>query len=175
MIFRSSILLTLYSAFDFDWFSIFLTIITILALILNAILNANTIKSINNLQFGLDSFFSYLNGKTTKITKLDDSSKDEFGAMSHDINNNIEIIRKNLELDLGVYGEIMAFGEKMGDGHFDTRIHLKASNKNINRAVQALNDLSSEISINISSCSLLSRPLKATTGIVLFSTYLEFA
>ena len=129
--------------------SIFLTIFTAITLILTAILNTSIIRSIKDLKIGLESFFEYLNGNTTNIVKLDDSNKDEFGLMAEDINKNIETIRTNLELDLGVYGEIMAFGEKMGNGHFDTKIHLQASNKLINRAVKALNDLSDVLEYNV--------------------------
>ena len=54
-----------------------------------------------------------------------------------------------MDKDLGVYGEIMSMGEKMGEGSFDTRIHLTAANKQIDKASIALNDFAQTLEENV--------------------------
>ena len=43
------------------------------------------------------SFFDYLNKKTTKISLLEDSAKDEFGEMALFVNENIKQTRERVE------------------------------------------------------------------------------
>ena len=50
---------------------------------------------------------------------------------------------------LGVFGEIMSMGEKMGEGSFDTRIYLTASTKQINKASIALNEFAETLEKNV--------------------------
>ncbi|MDX9744087.1 MAG: cache domain-containing protein [Arcobacteraceae bacterium] len=117
--------------------AIVLTII--IFLLASAIINSIIFKPLKQFEIGLVGFFEYLNRTTNSVEKLQVTSLDEFGIMATLINDNINKIEKGLELDLGVYGEIMSFCEQMENGNFNIRIHLTADNARINHSVDSLN------------------------------------
>jgi methyl-accepting chemotaxis protein len=118
-----------------------LGVLTILAFISLGLLNRYTMHSLYKVQNGLYKFFDYLNKETNQIEKLDESKKDEFGLIAQKINQNMVIVQENDEIDLGVYGEVMAIFEKISKGDLTHRLHLKASNPRINHTFNALNDM----------------------------------
>ncbi|MEA3352903.1 MAG: methyl-accepting chemotaxis protein [Campylobacterota bacterium] len=123
--------------------NIALIIIVILVIFLvvttNVLLQKIVISPIRNFQEGLDKFFSFINRETNTIKPLTVTSNDEFGLMAKTVNVNIEKTKEGLENDLGAYGEIMSFSEKMSAGDFSARIFLKGENERVNHAINALN------------------------------------
>ncbi|MEA3383341.1 MAG: methyl-accepting chemotaxis protein [Campylobacterota bacterium] len=113
------------------------------------ILRKVILNPLRNLENGLEGFFRYLNRTTNSVAQLDESSLDEFGKMAKSINANIIQIEKGLELDLGVYGEIMSFCEQMEKGHFNVRINLRADNPRINHSVESLNNFANVLQQNM--------------------------
>ena len=127
-----------------------LSILVIIAVMAVAFFIMKSIVTpLKELESGLIEFFSFLNRETSSVTHLDDTSKDEFGIMAKQINKNFEKILNDLEQDLGAYGEIMAFSEKMAVGEFETRIHLRASNPRVNYSIEALNEFADILQHNM--------------------------
>jgi len=129
--------------------AVIISVIALLSLLLLTLINRGIMNGILSLELGLNSFFDYLNGKVSYVKELDVVSNDEFGDMNTSINKNIKSITSNMDKDLGVYGEIMSMGEKMGEGSFDTRIYLTASTKQINKASIALNEFAETLEQNV--------------------------
>ncbi|MBT3281332.1 MAG: hypothetical protein HOJ96_01165 [Campylobacteraceae bacterium] len=105
--------------------------------------------SIIDVQNGIDQFFKYLNREINSIERLDDSKNDEIGLIAKDINNNIEKVTEDLEIDLGVYGEILSICEKISSGDLTQRLYLRASNPRINHTVDALNEMLDTLNIAV--------------------------
>ncbi len=79
---------------------VIVAIVSVLIFFISSLLIANVvIKSLNNFKDGLLSFFAYLNRESSKVSLLNESSKDEFGEMAKVVNDNIERTQKSIEED----------------------------------------------------------------------------
>ena len=132
-------------------FSIF-TILLIL-FILNRI-----IKSIDNIDMSLDTFFAYVQGKISPldIKYIDKISKDELGVLSTKINiemkNSIiklEDDKSNLELDNELIKEITDVISNSKDGIFDIEIKSTAHNPKLNILKDEINTLMSKMNFTL--------------------------
>ena len=75
--------------------SVLLLVVAIIFAVL--VLNKVIIQPLEKFQDGLLGFFDYLNKKTTDIKVLEDSADDEIGNMAKVINENIQIVKQNIE------------------------------------------------------------------------------
>ena len=107
------------------------------------------IRPLKKLESGLEDFFKFLNRETSSVPRLDETGKTEYAVMAKSINKNILKIQEGVRKDLGAYGEIMSFCEQMSDGHFGTRIFLKADNERVNHSIDSLNEFADILQKNM--------------------------
>ncbi|WP_072680697.1 type I-A CRISPR-associated protein Cas5a [Arcobacter sp. LA11] len=119
-----------------------ISVITFIIVIISALILIRNIKSsINIFNKNLLHFFRFLDRETNELELAKNTTQDELGEMNKLLRSKMEKIQDEMESDLGAFGEIMSFSEKMADGQFTSRIILKAANPRINHVVGALNDL----------------------------------
>jgi methyl-accepting chemotaxis protein len=112
------------------------------------IANRDVLKNLKELEYGMDNFFRFLRRETNSVQLSVSDSRDEINMLKKSINANILYIEAGLQKDLGVFGEIMSFSEKMSAGDFTARVFLKAENPRINHAISALNDFADKLQSN---------------------------
>ncbi|MEA3512852.1 MAG: methyl-accepting chemotaxis protein [Campylobacterota bacterium] len=128
---------------------IMILVLTILILITSTIsMNYIVINPIKKLDKGLNNFFRFLNRELANVEPLKFSFKDEFSDIADKINKNISKIQLDSQKDLGVYGEIISFCEKMEKGDFSTRIHLRAANPRVDKSIDMLNNFANILEVN---------------------------
>ncbi|MCG3709498.1 methyl-accepting chemotaxis protein [Aliarcobacter butzleri] len=132
-----------------------LFIVSIVSMILfisiSTILSNIIVKSINNLKFGLLSFFSYLNKESSDIKMLDSSSNDEFGEMSKVINENISKTQKGIEEDRRLIDETIAVLGEFEQGDLCQRLKIDVANPALMQLKKALNNMGENLEKNINS------------------------
>jgi len=126
---------------------IFVVLLLFMVFIIIAI-NILVAKPLNNFKSGLGEFFRFINRETNSIEPLTTHSNDEIGQMIQEINVNITRTVSGIEKDIGTFGEIMSFSEKMADGDFSVRIFLKAENERLNHVIKALNVFAEKLQKN---------------------------
>lgn len=126
--------------------SILLFIIIILSI--GYLIISNIIDSLNSLEIGIKNFFKFLNREINDLKIPITKSNDEINDIKKLLNNEATKIVINLQKDLGVYGEIMSFAEKMSAGNFSARICLKADNPRINHVTNSLNGFANKLQKN---------------------------
>jgi methyl-accepting chemotaxis protein len=131
---------------------IFMAIITafvmFVILLMGYLLSYSIINSVESLKNDMDNFFKFLNRKINKVDITVTDSKDEINLMKKDMQHKIVDIEIGLQKDLGVYGDIMSFAEKMSAGDFSARVYLQAENPRINHATGSLNDFAEKLQRN---------------------------
>jgi methyl-accepting chemotaxis protein len=131
---------------------IFMTIIVafvmFVVLLMGYLLSNFIISSVASLKNDMDNFFKFLNREINKVDITITDSKDEINEMKKDLQDKIGDIERGLQKDLGVYGEIMSFAEKMSSGDFSARVYLQAQNPRINHATGSLNDFAQKLQRN---------------------------
>ena len=132
-----------------------LLIVSIVSMILfisiSTILSNIIVKSINNLKFGLLSFFSYLNKESSGIKMLDSSSNDEFGEMSKVINENISKTQKGIEEDRRLIDETIAVLGEFEQGDLCQRLKIDVANPALMQLKKVLNNMGENLEKNINS------------------------
>ncbi|MFW2442512.1 methyl-accepting chemotaxis protein, partial [Aliarcobacter butzleri] len=132
-----------------------LFIVSIVSMILfisiSTILSNIIVKSINNLKFGLLSFFSYLNKESSDIKMLDSSSNDEFGEMSKVINENISKTQKGIEEDRRLIDETIAVLGEFEQGDLCQRLKIDVANPALMQLKKVLNNMGENLEKNINS------------------------
>ena len=132
-----------------------LLIVSIVSMILfisiSTILSNIIVKSINNLKFGLLSFFSYLNKESSDIKMLDSSSNDEFGEMSKVINENISKTQKGIEEDRRLIDETIAVLGEFEQGDLCQRLKIDVANPALMQLKKVLNNMGENLEKNINS------------------------
>ncbi|RXJ60441.1 hypothetical protein CRV04_00005, partial [Candidatus Marinarcus aquaticus] len=95
-------------------------IFIIVALVL--VLSKNINNSLSQFQTGLLSFFRYLNKEEREAHLIEINSKDEFGAMSTVVNDNIKKIQAGLLKDNEAVSEALSVVEQAIKGHLDVQL-----------------------------------------------------
>ena len=142
---------------------IILVIFSIIFFILISLFIANLVgKSLNNFKEGLISFFNYLNKKTTKISLLDDSSKDEFGQMALFVNDNIRQIENTLNQDIALIEDAKVVMNRVNNGWYSQFIEKSTSNasleefkNNVNQMIKSTRDRFLEVDLILEEYSRL--------------------
>ena len=104
---------------------------------------------LNNFKDGLLSFFSYLNRESSKVSLLNESSKDEFGEMAKVVNDNIERTQKSIEEDRRLIDETIAVLGEFEQGDLCQRLNISVSNPALMELKNVLNNMASNLESNI--------------------------
>lgn len=86
------------------------------------------LRPIGVIQNGLLRFFDFLSGKTHDVQLIDLKSNDEFGSMSHAIDENIHGIRARIEADQAVIAEAKNVASEVQTGDYNVAIHNSTVN-----------------------------------------------
>ncbi|RXJ91854.1 chemotaxis protein [Arcobacter sp. CECT 8983] len=108
---------------------IILIVMIILAFIMLLIAKKSIFDPLENFQNGLLSFFKYLNKEQSNVDMLDDSSKDEIGTMSKEVNENIKKTQSLIEQDAALIDDVKRVVEEVKAGHLDKKIDKTTQNE----------------------------------------------
>ena len=130
-----------------------LVIVSILIFIMFSLfVSSIVIKSLNDFKNGLISFFDYLNKKTTKISLLEDSAKDEFGEMAVFVNENIKQIENTLNQDVALIEDAKVVMTRVNNGWYSQFIEKSTANasleefkNNVNQMIKSTRDRFAEV------------------------------
>ncbi|MCD4757629.1 MAG: chemotaxis protein, partial [Arcobacteraceae bacterium] len=124
-------------------------IIVIIFIIISIIISSIIVNSIKEFNFGLNSFFSYLNRETKDTDLLNDSSKDEFGQMAKVVNENIIKTKKGVEEDRQVISDTIEVLNEFEQGDLCKRVNTQSSNPALQELTRLLNQMATNIELNI--------------------------
>jgi len=113
------------------------------------IINKNIILPLNNFQKGLLNFFKYLNREKDNVSLLNIVSKDEIGAMSKIINENILKIKDNIEEEKELIKSTIFVLKEFEQGDLSQRVTMKCSNSSLNELTNLLNQMGINLENNI--------------------------
>ena len=116
-------------------------IVLILEIVLLYVISKNTLLSLENFKEGLLSFFSFLNKETSKTSRINIDSKDEFGEMANIVNNNIEKTQKLIQQDNQLIDEVKNVVLKVKDGYLDNKISNKTDNQSLEELKNNFNEM----------------------------------
>lgn len=130
-----------------------LVIVSVLVFIAFSLLISNIVtKSLTDFKNGLLSLFDYLNKKTTKISLLEDSAKDEFGEMALFVNENIKQIENTLNQDVALIEDAKVVMTRVNNGWYGQFIEKSTSNasleefkNNVNQMIKSTRDRFAEV------------------------------
>ena len=130
-----------------------LVIVSILIFIMFSLFVSSIVtKSLNDFKNGLISFFDYLNKKTTKISLLEDSAKDEFGEMAVFVNENIKQIENTLNQDVALIEDAKVVMTRVNNGWYSQFIEKSTANasleefkNNVNQMIKGTRDRFAEV------------------------------
>ena len=130
-----------------------LVIVSILIFIMFSLFVSSIVtKSLNDFKNGLISFFDYLNKKTTKISLLEDSAKDEFGEMAVFVNENIKQIENTLNQDVALIEDAKVVMTRVNNGWYSQFIEKSTLNtsleefkNNVNQMIKSTRDRFAEV------------------------------
>ena len=129
---------------------ILLTIVTIIALLIGTFRIANKIKySIEQLNQGLNDFFSFLNFTMDKPKNINTHSNDEINDMAQHINHEMSLIEERLQEDKDFIHEATQVVMMMKDGDFSERPYFEPHNPHLIELKAVLNELIDLISQKI--------------------------
>ena len=106
-------------------------------------------QSIKKIRLGLDKFFSYLTSTEKDLEIINIDSKDDFGQMAKDINENVLKIKEGLAIDNEVINEAKFVSKMVGKGFLVYRINSEANNVYINELKDNVNNMIDSLRINI--------------------------
>ena len=130
-----------------------LVVVSVLVFIAFSLLISNIVtKSLTDFKNGLLSFFDYLNKKTTKISLLEDSAKDEFGEMALFVNENIKQVENTLNQDVALIEDAKVVMTRVNNGWYGQFIEKSTSNasleefkNNVNQMIRSTRDRFAEV------------------------------
>ena len=107
------------------------------------------LKPLKVLENGLFSFFKYLKGEERNITKLNIKSNDEFGNMASIIDQEMELVERNLEKDREFINNVKDVVKIINKGKLDVFVENSTSNKSLNELKEIFNEMIKTISNNV--------------------------
>jgi len=125
------------------------SILLILTFVLFYLIIKNINYGLEQLQNRLTEFFKYLNKETNHISPITSFSKDEFGIMLKEINENIEILSVKLTEERN-FLEILSNKLKIfSKGDFTQRINISINNELLIQLMNTINEMGNIIQKNI--------------------------
>jgi methyl-accepting chemotaxis protein len=107
------------------------------------------VKPLKSFENGVMSFFKYLHKETSHIDYLDDSSKDEIGAMAKVINNHITLTKKHIDEDRQIIDETIHVLSEFEKGDLCQRIQMSVTNPELMQLKEILNKMGNNMENNI--------------------------
>ncbi len=107
------------------------------------------IKEIRKFQNGLIGFFGFLNHTSKEAALLDDSARDELGAMAKVVNENLRHVQEGVKVDESFIRDVDRFAKELGNGNFQTKIELSASNPSLQSLKETLITVQKDLEKNI--------------------------
>ncbi|MDX9744611.1 MAG: MCP four helix bundle domain-containing protein [Arcobacteraceae bacterium] len=123
------------------------TIIVIFFII--QIIARTIVGEVNTFQKGLLVFFKYLNkeSKTAELILL--NSKDEFGEMAKEINQNITKIKNTIELDNKFLEDVENVIKTVKSGYLNKRLENKVSTENLENLRNNINEMLQALQLQV--------------------------
>ena len=122
-----------------------------ITIFISLIIIKNITSSIEKVEEGLLSFFSFLNKKSDKVSLLDESSKDEFGDMAKVINDNIEKTQKLIIQDHELIEDVKRVVNSVKAGYLSHKIESTTQNQSLEELKENFNEMLEVIRINVCS------------------------
>ena len=122
-----------------------------ITIFISLIIIKNITSSIEKVEEGLLSFFSFLNKKSDKVSLLDESSKDEFGDMAKVINDNIEKTQKLIIQDHELIEDVKRVVNSVKAGYLSHKIESTTQNQSSEELKENFNEMLEVIRINVCS------------------------
>ena len=129
--------------------SIVITIVIMMSLYISFSIHKNVISSLRKTKNGIQGFFTYLTTTKKDLDLIDLDSKDGFGDMARDLNNNMIKIKDGLILDNAVIQEAKYISKMVGNGFLVDRIEKKANNIYINELSDSFNHMIDNLRVNL--------------------------
>ncbi|MBD3843084.1 MAG: hypothetical protein IE909_14630, partial [Campylobacterales bacterium] len=98
-------------------------------------------SSVKKFQSGLNSFFRYLNKETQEMKLLNDISKDEFGAMAKEVNENIQKTQKTIKEDEAFIVAASRFIEEIKSGNNLVKLTATTDNPTLKELQNLLEEM----------------------------------
>jgi methyl-accepting chemotaxis protein len=128
---------------------IFVSAITCITLLIYFFITKNINDSIITIKSGLSRFFNYLTSTEKHLDSIDLNSKDYFGDMARELNENIQKIKDGLAIDNEVINEAKFVSKMIGKGFLVYRINGEANNVYINELKDNFNHMIDSLRENI--------------------------
>ena len=130
--------------------NITITLITlIVSLFLFIVIIKNVLFSIGLIKDGMSRFFHYLTSTEKELELIKLESKDDFGQMARELNDNIVKIKEGLAVDNSVINEAKFVSKMVGKGFLVYRINSEANNIYINELKDNFNYMIDSLRVNI--------------------------
>jgi len=120
-------------------------VFTVISLLISSIV----VGSLKNFNERLNQFFQYLNREKKQVSRLDDSTTDEFGLMAKVVNENIVKTQKGIEEDRQVIDDTISVLSEFEQGDLCQRVASTTNNPALQELTRLLNQMGSTIEINI--------------------------
>lgn len=117
----------------------------VLIAIFSYLIISSILSSLEKVQNGISSFFDFLNRKTTKATKIELDTNDEFGKMAKNIDLNIEMIEKNIAEDTLFIKDAQTVMSRVKEGWFSQHIQANSTNPNLEQLKNTINSALTEL------------------------------
>lgn len=105
------------------------------------VITRNILNSIYSVQNGLNEFFDYLNHKRTKVQRIEIESKDEFNQMASTINQNVSVIKNNIEQNEVLIKNATQILKNIEEGNLGTRLSQETNNAALDELQQMINSM----------------------------------
>ncbi|MEA2017197.1 MAG: methyl-accepting chemotaxis protein [Campylobacterota bacterium] len=117
-----------------------IAIIMLIAIIYSMMITKSILGSVSNLQNGLNSFFEFLNGKSSTVENIQVDSNDELGKMSILINDNIVQAKQKIEDDNKFIADTQSVMSKVGNAWFSQQITVDTNSESLQQLKSTINN-----------------------------------
>ena len=116
-------------------------IVILLTLIIAFFVSRDILKSLENFNAGLKSFFEFIRREKEVSNSIDIDSKDEFGELASMVNEHLAIIKEELNNDKKCTNEAVNVLAQAEAGYMDKRVESSTQNPEINTLMTSINNL----------------------------------
>ena len=127
---------------------ILMLLILFVTILVFIVISSNITNSLEKIKSGMNRFFNYLLSTEKNLEKINLNSKDEFGKLAEDLNENINKIKEGLAVDNEVINEAKFVSKMVGKGFLVYRINSIASNVYINELKDNFNNMIDDLRVN---------------------------
>ena len=128
---------------------VFIIFILVATVGLFLLISNNINHSMITIKSGLSRFFNYLTSTEKNLDIIDLHTKDEFGDMAKELNENIKKIKDGLVIDNAVIDEAKFVSKMIGKGFLVYRINGQANNVYINELKDNFNHMIDSLRENV--------------------------